>query len=201
MTTPPLPVQPAPGVPVHAYWRGRAEVREDLHAARPLLVGLALAGLPTGLLWWLLAPRAEFQVTETGPVPVGPPAAEVRVADDAVLVLLLLGLGLLAGAVAWRIRRGRGVGMLVALAAGASAAAVLAWQVGELLAPSPSEAQLGEVGAQVTTGLVLSSLPGLAAAPFAALLVYLVCALLTADDGLGRTLAAPSRGSARAFEG
>ncbi|MCF6745432.1 DUF2567 domain-containing protein [Blastococcus sp. KM273128] len=187
MTTSPLPVQPAPGVPVHAYWRGMAEVREDLRAARPLLVGLVLAGLPTGVLWWLLAPRADFQVTETGPVPVGPPAAEVRVADDAVFVLLLLGLGALAGAAAWRVRRGRGVGMLVALAVGTSAAAVLAWQLGELLAPPPTEAQLGEVGVEVTTGLVLSSLPGLAAAPFAALLVYLGYALLAADDGLDRS--------------
>ncbi|MGY1835397.1 hypothetical protein ACI79P_09820 [Blastococcus sp. SYSU DS0510] len=187
MTTPPLPLQPAPGVPLHAYWRGWTEVRQDLHAARTLVVGVALAGLPVGALWWLLAPRAELRVTETGPVVVGPPAAEVRVADDAVLVLLLLGLGLLAGAAAWRVRRARGVGMLVALSVGGSVAAVLAWQTGELLAPSPTEAQLSEVGAQVTTGLVLSSLPGLAAAPFAALLVYLGCALLAADDGLGRS--------------
>ncbi|MGY1719829.1 DUF2567 domain-containing protein [Blastococcus sp. SYSU DS0552] len=186
MSTPPLPVQPVPGVPPHAYWRGWPEVREDLRAGRALLVGLALAGLPAGALWWLLAPRAEFQVTETGPVAVGPPAAEVRIADDTVLVLVLLGLGLLAGAVAWQVRRGRGVGMLVVLVAGTSAAAVLAWQVGELLGPSPTEVQLSQVGAEVTTGLVLGSLPGLAAAPFAALLVYLGCALVAADDGLGR---------------
>ncbi|WP_347060340.1 hypothetical protein ABC795_07460 [Blastococcus sp. HT6-30] len=186
MSAPPPSFRPVPGVPPHAYWRGWPEVRQDLRAGRPLLLGLLLAGVPAGLLWWALAPRAEFRVTETGPVAVGTPSGELRIGGDAVLVLVLAGLGLLAGAVAWRLRRGRGVGMLVVLAVGTSLAALVAWQTGELLQPAPSEAQLAEVGARVTTGLVLGSSPGLAAAPFAALLVYLGCALVAADDGLGR---------------
>ena len=186
MSHPPLPVGQFPGVPAHAYWRGWPEVRQDLRIGRGLLAGLALAGVPAGVLWWLLAPRAVYRVTEAGPVPVGTPPLELQVGGDVVLAFVLLGLGALAGAVAWLLRRGRGVGMLLVLAVGTSLAAVIAWQTGELLGAPPSEAMLTEIGAQVTTGLRLASLPVLAAAPFAALLLYLAGALLAADD-LGRT--------------
>ena len=200
MSPPPLPARQLPGVPGSAYWRGWPEVRQDLRTGRGLLGGLILAGVPVGVLWWLLAPRADYRVTEAGPVPVGTPPLELQVGDDVVLAFVLLGFGALAGAGAWLLRRGRGVGTLLLLAVGTSVGAVVAWQTGELLAPPPGEAVLSEIGAQVTTGLRLASLPVLAAAPFAASLVYVACALMAADDGLGRHRA-PSEGSPRAGEG
>jgi uncharacterized protein DUF2567 len=163
-----------------------AEVRRDLRGAVVWALALAVAGIPAGLLWVWLAPRARFEVVEGGPVPVGNPSAELLVADDSVLVLVLAGLGLLAGGIAWAMRRRRGVAALVATAVGTALAAVLAWQLGELLAPGPTAAQLGDVGARVTTGLDLSSLPALAVAPFTALLVYVVAALFSSADDLGR---------------
>ena len=189
----PLPDLPVLGVPVHAYWRGWPEVREDLRAGRMVLLGAVLAGLPAGVLWWLLAPRADYRVSEDGPVPIGRPSGELQIGDDAVLLFVLIGFGILAGVVAWLLRRGRGVGMLLVLAVGASLGAVVAWQTGTLLGAPPSEAQLAEVGARVTTPLRLHSLPVLAAAPFAALLVYLTGALVAADDGLGRTVPGGAR--------
>lgn len=170
----------------HAYWRGWPEVRQDLRAGRALGLALVLAGVPAGVLWWLLAPRADYQVTEAGPEVLGRPSGELQIAGDSVLLLVLLGLGVLAGAAAWLQRRGRGVGMLLVLAVGGSLAAVIAWQTGELLAPVPTEAELTDVGTRGTSGLALRSLPVLAAAPFAALLAYLAGALIAADDGLGR---------------
>ncbi|WP_093580355.1 DUF2567 domain-containing protein [Geodermatophilus amargosae] len=163
-----------------------AEVRRDLRGAVVWALALAVAGIPAGLLWVWLAPRARFEVVKGGAVPVGNPSAELLVADDSVLVLVLAGLGLLAGGIAWAMRRRRGVVTLVATAAGTALAAVLAWQLGELLAPGPTAAQLGDVGAYVTTGLDLSSLPALAVAPFTALLVYVVAALFSSADDLGR---------------
>lgn len=174
------------GVPAHAYWRGWPEVRQDLRAGRAVLLGAILAGLPAGVLWWLLAPRADFRVTDAGPVPIGMPTEELQIGDDAVLLFVLFVFGCLTGAAAWRVRRGRGVGMLVVLAVGASLGALLAWQTGQLLGVAPTEMQLSELGAQVTTGLRLDSLPVLAAAPFGALLVYLTGALVAVDEGLGR---------------
>ncbi|MGY1725883.1 hypothetical protein ACI79J_02825 [Geodermatophilus sp. SYSU D01062] len=163
-----------------------AELRRDLRGAALWAALIALAGVPAGLLWVWLAPRARFEVVEGGAVPVGRPSAELLVADDSVLVLVLAGLGLLAGGIAWAMRRRRGVATVVATAVGAALAGVLAWQLGELLAPGPTPAQLGDVGTRVTTGLELSSPPALAVAPFAALLVYVVAALFAARDDLGR---------------
>ena len=163
-----------------------AEVRRDLRGAAGWALALAVAGIPAGLLWVWLAPRARFEVVDGGAVPVGHPSAELLVADDSVLVLVLAGLGLLAGGIAWAMRRRRGVATLVATAVGTALAAVLAWQLGELLAPGPTAAQLGDVGTRVTTGLDLSSLPALAVAPFTALLVYVVAALFAGADDLGR---------------
>jgi hypothetical protein len=147
---------------------------------------LLLCGLPAGLLWWALAPRARFEVTRDGPVAVGRPSAELLIADDGVFTLLLAGLGLLAGVVAWRLRRRRGVAVLLALAVGALLAAVLAWQLGQLLGPPPTQAQLADVGAQVTTGLRLNSLAALAVGPFLAVLTYVLAALFASAEDLDR---------------
>jgi LPXTG-motif cell wall-anchored protein len=184
------PAGTAPGrgqKPASAYWRGWPEVRADLRSAAGIVAGLALAGVPAGLLWWALAPRADFRVTDTGPVPIGDLSGELLVADDAVLALVLAGMGLLAGAAAWFLRRRRGVATVLALALGGCLTAVVAWQGGELLGAGPSEAELGDVGARVTTSLTLGSPAALAVAPFTALLAYVVAVLCTPDDGLGRT--------------
>jgi len=162
-------------------------VRADLRSAAGTVAALALTGVPAGLLWWALAPRADFRVTENGPVPIGDVSPELLVADDAVFALVLAGAGLLAGVAAWFLRRRRGVATVLALALGACLTAVVAWQVGELLGAGPSETELADVGARVTTSLTLSSPAAMALAPFTALLAYVVAVLYTPDDGLGRT--------------
>jgi hypothetical protein len=151
-----------------------------------LVLGLALAGIPAGVLWWVLAPRADFRITEDGPVVIGNPSGELLVADDAVFTLVLAGVGLIAGAAAWWLRRRRGVAIVIALAIGALLTAVIAWQVGELLGAGPTKAQLADVGARVTTALRLNGLAALAFAPFAAQLAYIVPVLYTRGDDLGR---------------
>ena len=170
-----------------AYWRGWPEVRADLRSAVRLALALAAAGVPAGLAWATLAPRADFRVTDAGPEPVGTPSIELLIADDAAFVLVLAVLGAVAGAAAWRSRRRRGVATALALAVGGSLAGGVAWQVGELLGPGPTEAQLADVGAVVTTSLTLGSPAALAVAPFSAVLAYVVAVLTTDDDGLGRT--------------
>ncbi len=170
-----------------AYWRGWSEIRADLRSSVRIVLVLALAGLLAGLLWWWLAPRADFRITDTGPVAIGDPSEELFVADDSVLALILTALGLLAGGAAWFLRRRRGVATVLALAVGASLMAVVAWQLGELLGAGPTEAQLTDVGAVVTTRLALGSPPALALAPFAALLAYLVPVITAHRDDLGRT--------------
>jgi hypothetical protein len=188
----PFPAAPAPaGYPVlpaaDAYWRGWPEIRADLRSSARMVLVLAVAGVVAGLLWWWLAPRADFRITDSGPVVIGSPPDELLVADDTILVLILSAFGLVAGAAAWFARRRRGVATVLALAVGASLMAVVAWQLGELLGAGPSRAELAAVGTVVTTGLRLRSIPGLAFAPFAALLAYLVPVIAVHRDDLGRT--------------
>ena len=173
-------------IPAAARWRGRAELRADLRSAVALAGALVLAGLPAGLLWERLAPRADFRVTADGAVPVGRPSPELAVSDDSVLVLILAGLGLLAGTLAWSMRRRRGVAIIAALAVGAAGAAVVAWQLGQLFGPPPTQAELADLGRVVTTPLRLAAVPALAVAPFCAVLAYLVGALVARGDDLGR---------------
>ena len=168
-------------------WNGRQELRADLRPAALLALALAGVGVPAGLVWWALAPRADFRITEDGPRVVGSPSGELLVADDAVFVLVLAVVGLLAGIAAWLLRRHRGVVLLAALAVGATAAGAVAWLVGELLGGGPSEEELATVGGTVTTGLELGATAALAVAPFVAVLVYILGVIINADDGLGRT--------------
>ncbi|MGY1856332.1 DUF2567 domain-containing protein [Modestobacter sp. SYSU DS0290] len=166
---------------------GLRDSRADLPGALVAAGVLTVAGLLVGGLWLWLAPRAEFRVTDTDVVPVGQaPSNELFMADDGVLVLLLAGLGLVAGVAGWLWRRRRGVVLLAGLAIGTLAAGVVAWQLGEWLAPGPTEEELGRVGGTVTTGLELGATAALAAGPFLAVLVYLVATALTARDDLGR---------------
>jgi hypothetical protein len=179
-------VDPRPS-PSGALWQGRRELRADLRSSARLVLGLAVAGLLAGLLWWWLAPRADFRITDSGPVAVGNPSEELLIADDAVFALVLTGMGLVAGAAAWFLRRRRGVSTVLALALGTSTMAVVAWQLGELLGAGPSQADLADVGSVVTTSLTLGSPPALALAPFGALLAYLGPVLTAHHDDLGRT--------------
>jgi hypothetical protein len=181
----PAPGPSAPGS--GASWRGWSEIRADLRSSVGLLLALALTGLPLGLVWWLLAPRADYRITADGPVVIGRPSQELLVADDTVFVLLFAVAGLLMGAAAWFLRRRRGVATIVALPLGAALSAVVAWQLGEYLGSGPTAAAFETVGSQVTTALSLRALPALAVAPFTAIAAYLVGVLYAPGDDLGRT--------------
>jgi hypothetical protein len=161
-------------------------MRADLRGSLVLVGVLLLAGAAAGPLWWALAPRATFEVTADGLVPVGHPSAELPIADDGVLTLVLAGLGLVAGLAAWRVRRHRGVAIVLALAVGTVLASLAAWQLGELLGAGPSPAELAAVGTRVITPLRLGSPAALAVAPFLAVLGYVVSTLLTASEDLDR---------------
>jgi LPXTG-motif cell wall-anchored protein len=173
--------------------RGLRGGRDDLRSALVTVLVLTVTGLVAGGVWSWLAPRADYRVTATDVQPIGTaPSAELFMADDGVFVLVLAGLGLLAGTALWLRRRRRGALTLTALATGMLAAGLVAWQLGEQVRPGPTDAQLSDVGARVTTGLSLGATAALAVGPFVAVLVYLIAAGLTPRDDLGRTEEAPA---------
>jgi hypothetical protein len=200
----PAPAVPGLAAPVHRTWSPWREIRQDWRTLVTLLTGLAVIGAPLGVLWWALAPRADFRITSDGPSVIGNPSEELLAADDAIFVLILGGLGLLAGLGAWLVRRARGVAGLLGAVFGTLAASAVAWQVGELLGPGPTKAALRQVGGRVTTSLSLGSLPALAVGSFLAALVYVVAALFVRSDALGREVTssgpAPSGGTPQ-YEG
>ena len=57
---------------------------------------------------------------------------------------------------------------------------------GRRLGPPPTKAELGHLGAHVTTALHLAALPALAVGPFAAVLVHVLGSLWNRSDDLGR---------------
>ncbi len=190
-TVAPAPLPPVPGAPRQparpAGWTGFRDARTDLRGGLVTVAVLALAGLPAALVWLWLAPRASFRVAEGEVVPIGaPPSNELFMADDGVYVLVLAALGLLAGVAVWLRRRARGVVALTALATGMIAASLVAWQVGQLLGPGPTEEQLADVGGTITTGLQLGAVAAVAVGPFVAVLTYLVATTLATHDDLGR---------------
>lgn len=189
-TVPPEVPAPGPGAPASppagVPWSPWREARRDWRWAAGLIGVLAVVGVPLGVLWWALAPRADYRITASGPAVIGNPSEELLMADDGIFVLIVAGLGLIAGVLTWLVRRRRGLGGLAGVALGTLAGSAVAWRIGELLGPPPSRAALAHVGARVTTSLTLGSLPALAVAPFFAVLVWLVATLYSRGDGLGR---------------
>ena len=186
-TVPPDGAPTGQPLPARRAWSAWSEIRRDLRPAAVVVAVLAVAGFAVGLLWWWLAPRADFRITSSGPTVIGNPSEELLASDDVIFALLMAGAGLLAGLLAWfLLRRRRGVGVLLGVALGSAVTAVIAWQLGELLGPAPSKAEISRVGTTVTTGLGLNSLAALAVGPFFAVLAYLVASLFVRGDDLGR---------------
>ncbi len=176
------PAQPA-AVPVRPWYHGlRPAVGEAAAAARLALL-LLLAGLPVGVLWWVLAPRRAYDVAAEGAFAVVPDS-EAAVGADGWFVILTGVLALAAAAVAWRREEYRGPQMAVGLAVGMLLCGLLTWQVGALLGPGPSAAALEDSGAVVLGPLGVRAYGVVVAGPFLAVAGYLLAVCFTPRDDL-----------------
>ncbi len=98
--------------------------------AAAVTVGLALLGVPLGLLWSALAPRAQA-VVQAGGVQLVDPNTKAFVAADGIFLLLTVAAGILGAVVALVLGGARhGVATTVALTVGGLLAAYVAWRVG-----------------------------------------------------------------------
>jgi hypothetical protein len=111
-----------------------ADVRQSGRAVL-LQFGLFLAlGLIGGVLWWLVTPRPHYQLV-AGQVSMDAIQVMKQVNADMWFAVISAGLGIFAGVVV-ALRRASGpMGSVLFLIAGASLAALLMWQMGELLTP------------------------------------------------------------------
>jgi hypothetical protein len=91
---------------------------------------VAVAGVPLGVLWRLLAPPVPM-VAGVGAIVVNDPSPEEFIAAEGWFAVLGLGFGLVVAVLAWLVlRRHRGPGLVLGVTAGTLAAAVVAWQLG-----------------------------------------------------------------------
>lgn len=92
---------------------------------------VAVAGVPLGLFWRLLAPTVPMINAGAAGIVVNDPSPEEFIAAEGWFAILGLCFGLLVAALAWLVlRRHRGPGLVLGVTAGALMAAVVAWQLG-----------------------------------------------------------------------
>lgn len=93
-------------------------------------LGVAAAGVPVGLLWSVLAPRARVVVLAGGP-DLADPNTKAFIAADGTFLFLTVAAGLVCAALAWALGgRRHGAATALGLAVGGLAASYVAWRVG-----------------------------------------------------------------------
>lgn len=148
-----------------------------LHGAR-VVAALVLTGVAVGVVWWLVAPRAQVRIESDGGYFLDP-HPEQYVAGDAVFGLISLAAGLVAGILVWRFSRRRPMAAVVGLAAGGLAGALVARWVGLYLGRVDEQALVHEpTGSIVSVALSLTAVGLVLVLPLAALVAWLVCDLV-----------------------
>ncbi|MGW0596609.1 hypothetical protein ACWD11_05615 [Streptomyces sp. NPDC002776] len=138
---------PAPGAghgaypygPPPSYGDDGPGMRTELREAAVVTVGVAVAGVLLGLLWWWLAPRVPLvgDVVDGGwVVYLKDTEGEQAVGVDGTFTLLALAFGAVSALGVFLVRRRGGVPLVVALALGGLLGSLLAWRLGVWLGPA-----------------------------------------------------------------
>lgn len=93
-----------------------------------------LAGIPLGLVWWLVAPVARLVKRPEGVFAVGS-HTETAIAADGWFAILALVTGVVAALLAAFLLRDHRLGALAGLAVGGLLGSLVAWRLGVLLGP------------------------------------------------------------------
>ncbi|WP_147280490.1 hypothetical protein [Marinitenerispora sediminis] len=138
-------------------------------------------GIPIGLLWWAIAPRAEVTVGQEGRT-LPYPLSEALFAGEGYFALMVAATGLACGyagylaqyRIAVRHRVDLRLSTLLGVTAGTALAGILAWRVGVLLDAPAARAALADAapGDLVRAALDLRSTSALLLGPFVAVLQY-----------------------------
>lgn len=173
----PLDAGEAPGPPLRAGGP-LTGARRSLRTAALVVVCSALAGLPAGLVWWLVAPLPPIEKRADGLYRAGGEGNEAAIAADGWFAVVVLVVGVVVALLVYlRTRPGR-LGPLVGLAVGGVAGAVVAWRLGALLGPDAltETAKHVKVGAHFDGPLTVSAYGVLLVWPMAAVITYFAVA-------------------------
>jgi hypothetical protein len=166
-------------------WITKAELR----FAAVLLVACVAIGAVLGVCWRLWSHTATLGQLLGGHSFI-PDETEGFISSDGRFVVLTGGAGLLLGAFAWSRRQQRGPATAVALVISAVIGAVVCDLVGRLLGGGRDTGPVGTIVDRLP--LQVHGQVFLLSWAFAALVVYLLCALFAESDDLGRASGAPS---------
>jgi hypothetical protein len=154
----------------------------------------ALAGMPVGLLWWLVAPLPRIAKRADGLYRVGGEGNESAIAADGWFAVLAVLAGVLAALVVYLLTRPGRVLPLVGLAVGGLIGALVAWRFGAQLGPGPIHAT-GRglpVGTRFDAPLDISAKGVLLAWPLAAVITYFA---VSAGSDAGDAVPGPPEGT------
>ncbi|MEV2266009.1 hypothetical protein [Nonomuraea africana] len=117
------------------------------------VLALAVLGVPAGLVWSLIAPRAPYAITGDGPV-LADPSTQTLIAADGWYAVVTGVPALACAVVAWNLARTRRLEVLLGLAAGGGIAAFVTLWVGTTftLGTVTVEAQAIGPGVKVVAG-------------------------------------------------
>lgn len=189
---------PAFGQPEQSPGPAGPPARTDALAALVTLVVPLLVAGPLGLAWAALAPHPQA-VLASGKYLQADPASSDYIAGDGYFFAAVVLAGLVTGLVAHRLGRVHGPAVVPALAAGCLAAAYGTMRVGETVGLDAARQAAAAGAERLDVTVRLGALVALAGWPAAALLAYLVAALLlgrrpaqalpadTGPSGLGPT--------------
>lgn len=136
----------------------------------------ALAGVPGGLIWAAIAPRAHVVVTGRGAATVANPETSAFIAADGWFCVAGLAGGLLCGSAYLLAVRKRGALTAAALIIGCCGASLLAWWIGHILGLSGYHTDLmtSHPGAVLAAPLTVRAHSALGSWPFGAALAVVV---------------------------
>jgi hypothetical protein len=120
---------------------------------------VAVLGVPAGLIWSYVAPRAPYLATPAGPR-LADPSTQSLIAADGWFAVVTGVAGLLCGAVAVLIARRGALPVLVGLAGGGLAAAYLAEWIGGAVNLGPAAVSASGVTGTVVPGALVLTAPG-----------------------------------------
>lgn len=175
-----------------ALWhrRPRVVVKADLLPAVSVLSFVALAGVPVGWIWSMLAPPTRMLIVAGKKVPVALPMEDAHTFDGISLHLVLgLAVGAVLGATVWLLRQRRGPVVMFAAVIGSLLAGWLALTIGDSIAnsfyPTPSATQPGQT---VVVAPAAENLLPVVAWGLGTSLAYGVLAVWNGMSDLGRRL-------------
>ena len=149
----------------------------ELRSAALVVVGSAIAGIPVGVVWWLVAPLVPIVKRADGLYRIGE-SNESAVAADGWMAILGVAAGIVVALVVYLASRPGRVGPLLALAVGGVLGSVVAWRTGHLLGPGDlvPAARALPVGGRLSAPLDVSAYGVLLTWPMAAVITYFAVA-------------------------